>query len=140
MTGQLNPLFSEIPISSHEALAIAGALRDIAESDGMHEEELAMITELVQGMDEDQGIEEPSQVPSITPAELAVALGEDPQLKTLAMQCGVMLAMADGKISEQEAERLEAYRTALGFSAEDYATLEKGIVAWFKAGDLAPMF
>lgn len=136
----LNPLFSEIPISSHEALAIAGALRDIAESDGMHEEELAMITELVQGLDEDLGIEEPSQVPAITPAELAIALGEDPALKTLAMQCAVMLAMADGKISSQEAERLEAYRAALGFSAEQYSALEKGIVTWIKAGDLSPMF
>ena len=136
----LNPLFSEIPISSHEALAIAGALRDIAESDGMHEEELAMITELVQGLDEDLGLEEPSKVPAITPAELAVALGEDPALKTLAMQCAVMLAMADGKISKEEAERLEAYRAALGFSAEAYAVLEKGIVAWIKAGDLSPMF
>ncbi|MEZ4372220.1 MAG: hypothetical protein R3B07_15420 [Polyangiaceae bacterium] len=136
----LNPLFSEIPISSHEALAIAGALRDIAESDGMHEEELAMITELVQGLDEDLGLEEPSKVPAITPAELAVALGEDPALKTLAMQCAVMLAMADGKISKEEAERLEAYRAALGFSVEQYSVLEKGIVGWIKAGDLSPMF
>lgn len=137
---ELNPLFSEIPISSHEALAIAGALRDIAESDGLHEEELAMIGELVQGLDQDLGIEEPSQVPSRTPSELAIALGEDPALKTLAMQCAVMLAMADGKISEQEAERLEAYRKALGFSAEAYGVLEKGIVSWIKAGDLSPMF
>ena len=79
-------------------------------------------------------------MPSMTPSELAIALGEDPALKTLAMQCAVMLAMADGKISEQEAERLEAYRKALGFSAEAYGVLEKGIVSWIKAGDLSPMF
>ncbi len=137
---ELAPLFTDVALTTTEVDAIAAALRDIAESDGTHEAELAMITELIQSLDADLGEEKPTEREQMTPEKLALRLGEDPTLKTLALQCGILLAMADGKISAQERERLDAYASALGIEAERYQQLEGTIVGWVQSGDAQSMF
>lgn len=137
---ELAPLFTDVALSSVEVDAIAAALRDIAESDGTHEAELAMIDELIAGMNAELGDEKPGTLEEMTPQKRAVRLGEDPTLKTLAMQCGILLAVADGKTSSEERQRLDAYAEALGISGDDYKRLEDTIVGWVQSGDSEPLF
>jgi tellurite resistance protein len=138
-TAELSPLFTEITMSSDDANAIVAALRDIAESDGTHEEELAMIEGFIETLRADLGDSGPADAPKMTPAALASKL-VDPALRTVAVQCSVLLAMADGKISPKERARVIEYATALGITPEQYETIEKTISGWVKAGDPSALF
>ncbi|HOU94089.1 MAG TPA: hypothetical protein PLU22_23725 [Polyangiaceae bacterium] len=134
----LHPLFDpSVSLSADQARAIVGALQDIAESDGLHAEEQALIAELVADYNLDLG--DQATVAKVSPAELARAL-VDPTLRKLAVQTGVMVAMADGAISDVERARVIDYAGALGFDDAAYATIEAVIVAWMRSGDAAPMF
>lgn len=134
----IHPLFDPtVILSADEARAIVGALQDIAESDGVHDEEQALIAELVAEYNLELGDE--ATVEKVSPTELARRL-TDPTLRKLAVQTSVMLAMADGAISDRERERVLAYATALGFAPAEYTTIETTIVDWIQSGDAAPMF
>ncbi len=132
---ELAPLFTDIPLSADDAEAIAAALRDIAETDGVHEEELALINELVGELDEDLGEAEPTQLEAMTPAKLAVTI-VDPTVRTVTVQAAVLLAMADGNISDKERAKVKDYASALGVDDERYQAIETAIVDWVKSGDL----
>src|SRR5687768_8262597 len=101
---ELSPLFDgDVKMSADEASAIVAALRDIAQTDGVHDEELAMIQGFVEQLDVDLGapnVTEPTKLGPMTPAKLASQL-RDPALRTIAVQCAVLLAMADGSISQK---------------------------------------
>lgn len=125
-------------ISADEAISIAGALQDIAESDGLREIEQEMIAELMEAFALELGEDELKTPPKITPAELANALVA-PEMRRMAIQIAVMLAMADGSISETERQRILDYAQALGFRNE-YAEIEKEIVEWVHSGDMSPLF
>jgi tellurite resistance protein len=135
---ELRPLFTEVTMSRDEANAIVAALRDIAASDGMHDEELAMIEGFVQTLDADLGEPEPTQLEPMTPEKLARKLF-DPTLRTVAVQCAVLLALADGAISDKERQRVVEYATALGVAGEQYDKLESVLSDWMKSGDLGPL-
>jgi tellurite resistance protein len=138
-TAELNPLFTEVTISSDDANAIVAALRDIAECDGTHDEELAMIEGFIESLAADLGDTGPAAGAKMTPAVLAAKL-VDPALRTVAVQCSVLLAMADGKISPKERTRVIEYATALGVTPEQYETIEKTISGWVKSGDASALF
>ncbi len=131
----LYPLFSDVVMSSDDANAIAAALKDIAECDGMHEEELLMIEDFVGAVDGDLGALEPTRLGEMTPQKLAQTL-VDPTLRQIAIRSSVLLAMADGVISSIERQRLLAYATALGMTTQEYEAVESLIVDWVKSGDL----
>ncbi len=134
----LYPLFDpSLSLSADQARAIVGALQDIAESDGVHAEEQALIAELI--ADYNLDLDDQATVAKVTPAALARAL-VDPTLRKLAVQTGVMVAMADGAISDVERARVVDYARALGMDDEAYAAIEALIVAWMRSGDAAPMF
>ena len=135
----LAPLFTDVPMSSDDANAIVAALRDIAETDGVHEDELKMIEGFVQALDADLGHEQPTQLDKMTPQKLALRL-VDPTLRTVAVQCAVLLGMADGKLTPKERARVVEYATALGVTGKDYDKIEKTIVDWVKSGDLGSIF
>src|SRR6185503_11570386 len=82
----LAPLFTDVPMTADDAGAIVAALRDIAETDGVHEEENALIENLIEALDVDLGATEPTKLGAMTPALLATQL-VDPTLRTVAMQC-----------------------------------------------------
>jgi tellurite resistance protein len=136
---ELSPLFTDVPMSSDDANAIVAALRDIAESDGVHEEELKMIEGFVEALDADLGATEPTKLEKMTPQKLALRL-VDPTLRTVAVQCAVLLAMADGKITPKERERVTEYATALGVTGKDYEKIERVITGWVKSGNLGAIF
>jgi len=135
--GDLAPLFTNVPMSADDAQAIVAALRDIAEADGVHEDELAMIAGFGEVLDADLGEVEPTQLGGMTPAKLAATL-TDPTLRTIAIQSAVLLAMADGAISGKERERVLEYARALGLS-QRYQEIERTIVEWVKAGDVGAL-
>src|SRR5262245_23284200 len=136
---ELSPLFTEVPISSDDANAIVAALRDIAESDGVHDEELKMIEGFVEMLDADLGATEPTKLEKMTPQKLATKL-VDPTMRTIAVQCGVLLAMADGKITPKERARVQEYAAALGVSGKDYDKIESTITGWVKSGNMGALF
>jgi len=133
----LSPLFTDIHISADEALVIAGALRDIAEIDGTHPEEEALIDELVREMASDLG--DALQVPRVTPEDVARKL-IDPTLRTVLLQCALLLAMADGVISDAERQRIREYAGALGVAGNQYAEIESVIESWVRSGENQPLF
>jgi tellurite resistance protein len=134
----LYPLFDrDFVLSADEARAIVGALQDISETDGVHEAEQALIEELVADFNLELGDE--AGVQKITPEELAVRL-RDPAVRKLAVQTGVLLAMADGAISDKERARVLEYARPLGFDDAAYAAVERQIVAWVRSGNAEPLF
>ena len=134
----LSPLFTDVPMSSDDANAIVAALRDIAEVDGVHEEELAMISGFAETLRADLG-DAPRPPEKMTPQKLAGRL-TDPTLRTVAVQCAVLLAMADGQITPKERERVVEYANALGVMGNDYDAIEQAITGWVKSGDVAALF
>jgi len=136
---ELAPLFTDVKLSADDANAIVAALQDVARTDGEHAEELAMIRGFVELIDADLGAAEPTALPAMTPDKLALAI-TDPVTRKLALQCAVLLAWADGSLSDKERARLAEYASALGFSKKDYDGIERSITAWVKSGDFAPMF
>jgi tellurite resistance protein len=133
----LAPLFTDVPMTSDDANAIVAALRDIAESDGVHDEELQLIAGFVEMLNADLG-DAPGQQGKMTPEKLALTL-VDPTLRTVAVQCAVLLGMADGKLTPKERARIVEYATALGVTGKDYDKVESTIVGWVKSGDAAAM-
>jgi tellurite resistance protein len=135
--GALSPLFTDVRISADEATTIAAALRDIADVDGTHPEELELIDSLLADIGADLG--EAPELPRITPREIASRL-VDPTLRTVMLQCALLLAMADGVISPAERKRIVEYATALGVTGPAYAELERVIESWVRSGDVASLF
>lgn len=132
----LFPLFTEVPMTTDDATAIVSALKDIAESDGMHEDELRMIEGFVEMLNADFDVH--GALEPMTPAKLAGAL-TDETLRKVALQSAVLLAWADGAISDKERERIVEYASAFGVSIADYEQIEQSITAWVKDGDYAPL-
>jgi tellurite resistance protein len=135
----LFPLFTELTLSADDATAIVAALHDVAAADGKHDDELAMIQGFIEALDADLGAVEPSQLPEMTPAKLAIAI-TDPEVRKVAIQSAVLLAWADGAISALERGRIVEYATALDFSPPAYEQIESAITAWVKSGDFGPLF
>ena len=135
--GVLSPLFSKIAISADEAVLMAAALHDIAGVDGTHPEERELIQGLVRELGEELG--DTVQLPKMTPDELAPKL-LDPTLRMVFLQCSLLLAMADGKVSAAERERILEYARALGVSPIACAELESVIESWVRSGDMQPLF
>jgi tellurite resistance protein len=136
-SGVLSPLFSNIPISADDAATMAAALRDIAEVDGTHPEEQELIRSLMQELAEDLG--DPLELPRIGPKEISSKL-IDPTVRTVFLQCALLLAMADGHISEAERVRIREYASALNISDVAYAELERVIESWVRSGDMQALF
>jgi tellurite resistance protein len=136
---ELAPLFTQdLALSADDATAIVAALRDIAESDGVHDDELAMITSFVEQIDADLGALEPTKIGPMTPAKLAAKL-RDPTLRTVAVQCAVLLALADGAISDKERARVLEYAQALEVPRDRYQQIERTLTEWVKSGQLEPI-
>ena len=135
--GALSPLFSDVPLSADDAIVIAGALQDIAEVDGNHPEEQALIASLLEELSEELG--DTLTLPRVTPQDIASKLS-DPELRTVFLQSALLLAMADGKISNPERARIREYATALGINDVAYAEIEGVIESWVRSGDAQPLF
>ena len=115
--------FSEITIEKHHAEAIARGLFAIAHSDGMHEREAALVgafwAETGGSMHALASLERSS---AITGEDLAAAL-TTPALRKVFLKTALLMAFADGKVSEQESQLVRTYADALALTS-DLAALE----------------
>jgi tellurite resistance protein len=136
---ELAPLFTDLALSADDANAIVATLHDVAQCDGVHEQEMEMIRGFVEMLDADLGAEKPTHLPSMTPAKLASIITSF-EVRKLAVQSAVLLAWADGVFSEPEHARIGEYAAALGFAPDDYAAIERTISAWVQEGDFGPLF
>jgi tellurite resistance protein len=102
----------------------------------MHDDELRMIEGFVEMLNADFDANE--QLAPMTPAALAARV-TDPTIRMVAIQCGVLLAWADGAFSDKERARIAEYAEALGVTGEAYEKIERVITKWVKAGDFGPV-
>ena len=115
--------FSEINVEKNHAEAMARGLFAIAHSDGLHEREAA----LVGSFWADTGgsfhaLASLERSSAITGEELAAALDNTP-LRRVFLKTALLMAFADGKVSEQESTLVRTYADALGLTSE-LSTLE----------------
>lgn len=115
--------FSEINVEKHHAEAIARGLFAIAHSDGMHEREAALVgsfwADTGGSMHALASLERSAP---ITGEELAEALAS-PGHRRLFLKTALLMAFADGKVSEQESTLVRTYADALALTGE-LASLE----------------
>jgi uncharacterized membrane protein YebE (DUF533 family) len=84
---------TEVPIDAAAAAMIARGMRQVAQADGMiHQRELALIASFEAG------------VPEVSEAEEVI---RDQALRTVFLRSLIMVALADGRISEAETARIE---------------------------------
>src|SRR5262245_9734605 len=136
---ELAPLFTDIQLSADDANAIVAALEDVAQSDGQHAEEMAMIQSFVEMLDVELGEKKPTKLAKMSPEKLAMAI-TDENARKVAIQSAILLAWADGTFTDKERTRVVEYATALGFSRAAYDGMEKTITGWVKSGDMKPLF
>jgi tellurite resistance protein len=110
--------FSEINVETHHAEAIARGLFAIAHSDGLHEREAALVgsfwADTGGSMHALASLERGA---SITGDELATAL-TTPALRRLFLKTALLMAFADGNVSEQESKLVRTYADALALTSE----------------------
>jgi Tellurite resistance protein TerB len=135
--GVLSPLFTNLPISADDAVAMAAGLSDIAAIDGTHADEQALILSLVGELAADLG--DTLTLPPMSPREIGHKLVQ-PELRTVFLQAALLLAMADGAISAAERQRIREYARALEVSDAAYAELERVIESWVRSGELQQLF
>lgn len=121
---------AEIEVSQQAAVFIASGLRELAEVDGVHERELALIEAFEDGL-----------VFERVPFDLR---GDHPlvsdDLQDLFMRSAILLALADGAVSELEGDLIGRYATAFGMSPRRLAMLWRDVKCYllssFEAADL----
>ena len=123
--------FPEIPISEDQAQAIARGLFTVAAVDGVHEREATLIADFygaATGGDAPKvtSLAELGRQGPLAPADLAAALPGD-ELRQLFVKAALLLAYADGKVTEAERKQLAAYAKALGVPADRQAALEESV-------------
>lgn len=120
--------YPTIEVSALEAEAIARGLFAVALVDGVHERELALISELYRSvMAEDAGAGAVAAVldrpKPLEPAELAPLLPGEAH-RELFIKSSFLLAWADGNVSSAERTKIAEFGRALAVSSEHQATLE----------------
>ena len=123
--------FPTIEVSAHEAEAIARGLYTIAAVDGVHERELALISEFSRGaLDDDVTIGQSplagsafGRIAPLEPASVALLLPSEP-LRELFMKAALLVAWADGSVSAAERTKIGEFAKALGIAAPALTKLE----------------
>jgi len=108
--------FPNIDVSALEAEAIARGLYAVAQVDGVHERELALIADFHQSA----ALGRPAP---LEPHELGAHLG-GAQHRELFVKAALLLAWADGSVSAAERAKIAEFGKALSVSAETQARLE----------------
>jgi tellurite resistance protein len=122
--------FPTIEVSAHEAETIARGLYTIAAVDGVHERELALISEFSRGIVDDV-VEGGSplagaafgRIAPLEPARVALLL-PSAALRELFMKAALLVAWADGSVSAAERGKIGEFAKALGIAAPALAALE----------------
>ncbi len=113
----MKPFFHEIPLDRETASFIAAGLRELAEVDGFHDHELALLDAFADGLD-------------VRPSAFDLS-GEHPldsaEKKELFMRTAILLALADGDIGEREGDLIGRWANTLGIPVERLAELFRDV-------------
>ena len=121
--------YPTIDVSALEAEAIARGLYTVALVDGVHERELALISDLYRSVVTEGGITGAAALSTLErtkplePAELAPLLAGAAH-RELFVKSTFLLAWADGRVSPAERTKIAEFGKALEISAERQAVLE----------------
>lgn len=136
MTETRSPFNFKVKLSADEVVAIASAMQNVAKADGIHPQEEELIGDFLGEVGQDLG--EQVSLVDMNPQTLAERIS-DPEVRRLALQSLVLLAMADGKVSPAEAALNRKYAEALGLATE-FPQLEEQVISLVKSGDVDPLF
>lgn len=117
--------FPKVDIDAAQAQAIAAALHDVAAVDGLHPRELR----LIESFSADNA---GAPTTGGSPEALASAL-PDADRRLLFMRMALLLAHAEGAMSDAERAIIGRYATALGISEADMLGLEYGLMQQMEA-------
>ena len=96
-------LKSEIELTNQQLCTIAAAMKEMSAVDGeVHPDELAMIDQLLEGLD------------GVDSDHVNLMLFSEPQHKDILLKSVALVALADGKIMPEETALLERYSLDLG--------------------------
>jgi len=113
----MKTLFHEIPMDRETASFFAAGLRKLAEVDGLHEQELALIDAFEDGLDVQPTVFDLSgDHPLDTPDKAEVF-----------MRTAILLSQDDGDISEVEGDLIGRWANSLGIPAERLAELFRDV-------------
>jgi tellurite resistance protein len=130
--------YPEIEVSQTAAEAIARGLYAVAKVDGLHEREEALVASFWADVGGGAGaLAELQRGSGISSAELVAALSS-PQLKTLFVKTSILMAWADGKVTDAERKIISEFASALGVGAAELARLEAAVKE-FLLSHLAPV-
>ncbi len=105
--------YPEIVVDDAQAEAIARGLHAVAKCDGLHEREAALVASfLADPTKAATALADLERRPAITGPELASALGS-PELRLMFVKSALLLAWADGKVSEAERAIIKSFAAAL---------------------------
>jgi len=126
--------FPEIDVSANEAEAIARGLYAVALVDGLHERELALLVDFYGGTVEDDAEGVPgaamraaqaslARLGPLEPAAVAAALPAAAH-RELFLKTALLMAWADGKVSDGERAAIDGFAAALGLDPAVRSRLE----------------
>ena len=123
--------FPDIEINAQQAEAIARGLFAVAEVDGVHERELALISEFYRTTGDDQAAgagagSSLTRISALGPQDLAPLLPSG-QMRELFIKASYLLAWSDGQVSEAERAQIGQLAAALAVSAQTQAVLESEV-------------
>ncbi len=118
--------FPEIPLTSAQAEAIARSLFHIAQSDGLHEREAALVASFwAESGGSMNALSDLSRRGPLSNEELAAVL-DTTELRKLFIKTALLLAFADGQVSGSESELVRKYAADLG-QADSLGLLEEQV-------------
>src|SRR6185369_8684517 len=117
--------FHELDVSALQAEAIARGLYAIALVDGVHERELALISEFYRAASEEGHASAASieRVGPLEPKDVAQLL-IGPDHRALFVKAAFLLAWADGNVSAAERAKIAEFGKVLEVAADKQAKLE----------------
>ena len=134
----MNDFFPEVALPQSAAEAIARGLYAVAKVDGLHEREEALVgsfwSDVGGGASALAALERGA---AITAAELGAALPEKEQ-RQLFVKTSLLLAWADGKITDEEKKIIGDFATALGIDKVALGKLEASVKEYL-LGHLSPI-
>jgi tellurite resistance protein len=109
--------FPEVALDTAQAEAIARGLFAVANSDGLHEREAALVASFWADVGgSPAALAELGRRAAVTGEELAAALPTEP-MRLLFLKTSLLLAWADGKVTNEERTVVDAFAKALGLAS-----------------------
>jgi tellurite resistance protein len=120
--------FPELDVSALQAEAIARGLYAVAAVDGVHERELALISDFYRAASESSQASTASieRVGPLEPKDVAQLL-VGTEHRELFVKAAFLLAWSDGQVSPAERAKITDYAQALGVSPPTQAKLEADV-------------